>query len=427
MKEEQNQFTETLEERSNRLERTKRTLPAAIAEHLGVKPPSNRKQRRARHKLIRAHKTERFTELNKRLDEGRLIVADLGKNNAHFYNAKTKEEYKVSLSDLASLDLPGLQAGYVIVFEEAHYRSRGETSKAQAFEHHQLLQLFHAAIEKDVILYMFPQCNTPKARGFALGTTAKPKEDIDDCKSIADTVLNRRKMASLREFIPISMDEYKSISADWIADLQKLNEDCNLLRNRDYCYREKDSQFFKLIKGCAEYLAPRLTATQLQLMNFSFGKKGLLVDPYKWYNKVVYIAMTLIGLDEEEQIVMRYRTLTVKGEKVQKPPTWKYVQQRFFGFSPYHFKAGITASNLKMHMLQKHSLFKIVRPKVDPNRKDSPRVPWTDETHAQLEDSRKRFRDDVHVIWTLMKEYLTAELAFQSPAADHPVKPLQTA
>lgn len=394
---------------AQRLERIKQMLPASITQHLGIEAPGNRKQRRQRNKLVRFYRKGRRQELLKRINSGKVITVDLGKNNVHIYNAATKEEYKLSYERFVNLDIDGLDESYVIVMEEAHYRARGESSKAQALEYDQLLQLFDNAYAKGVLLYMFPQCNTPKARGFAFGVTAKPADDIQDCIAIADMVINRTAMASLREFVPISMEQFKDISAARSAEVYRLNADLNYWRNFGYYYDERDTNpLGQLIVGCAHYLSDVLTDTQKDLLRFSFGKKGQIIEPGKWYNKIAYLLMTVVSMDDDGNLVTRTRADNGL------VPNWRFVAQRWLGFSPYHFKAGTAASNVKMHMLQKHTSFRVERPKVDPKKDDSPRVAWNDETHALLQDARIRFRNDFKVIWEHVKQYALGQLQSQA-------------
>jgi hypothetical protein len=393
---------------AQRLERIKQMLPASVTQHLGVEAPGNRKQRRARRKLIRFYHKDRKQELQNRINSGKVFTVDLGKNSVHVYDCSTKKQYKISFDDFVNLNIEGLDSSCLVVMEESHYRSRGETSKAQALEYEQLLQLFDNAYEKGVMLYMFPQCNTPKARGFKFGVTAKPADDIQDCIAIADMVINRTDMASLREFVPISMEQFKSISAGRSADIQQLNEDANYWRNFDYYYADRATNpLGQLIVGCADYLAGVLTDTQKELLRFSFGKKGQLTGPGGWYNKVAYLIMTVVSMDDDGNLIARTR----KDNGLV--PNWRYVAQRLLGFSPYHFKAGTAASNVKMHMLQKHANYRIERPKIDPKKEDSKRVAWNDETHALLQDSRIRFRKDFKAIWEHVKHYALGQLQTQ--------------
>lgn len=394
---------------AKRLERIKQMLPASITQHLGIKAPGNRKQRRARNKLVRFYRKQQRQELLTRINSGHVITVDLGKNNVHIYNAATKEEHRLSYEAFVNLDIEGLDESFVLVMEEAHYRARGESSKAQALEYEQLLQLFDNAHAKSVLLYMFPQCNTPKARGFTFGVTAKPADDIQDCIAIADMVINRTAMASLREFVPISMEQFKDISAARSEDVYRLNADANYWRNFGYYYDDRlTNPLGQMIVGCANYLAGKLNATQKDLLRFSFGKKKQLVEPKNWYNKIAYILMTVVSMDDDGNLIARTRADNGL------VPNWRFVAQRWLGFSPYHFKAGTAASNVKMHMLQRHNSFNVDRPKVDPNKDDSPRVAWDDETHALLQDARIRFRNDFKVIWEHVKQYALGQLQMQA-------------
>src|SRR5210317_738726 len=98
----------------------------------------------------------------KRLGDNKVIVIDLGKNSATYYNALTKELTSTSHRDV--LNLPSKYNGYLFISEDAHLGTpqRGK-SLAQSFSEKDILKFLASSKENDNLVYFFPQKLTYRA------------------------------------------------------------------------------------------------------------------------------------------------------------------------------------------------------------------------------------------------------------------------
>ena len=134
-------------------------IPNGLRRFKAIGQPANRQQRREFNKLRRRYKTQRYQMLLKALKERQIVVADLGKVQAHYYNAADDRGLDASVvthEQLLNLDIPGLKPGMILIIEKAHLCARNPRSKSQTFTYNQLFELFELAEEKDILIYAFP-------------------------------------------------------------------------------------------------------------------------------------------------------------------------------------------------------------------------------------------------------------------------------
>ena len=280
----------------------------------------------------------------------KFIVCDIGKKETYVFVPETNNHYVISNEDFIQLNVPELN-GHDIVIEDAHIRAQEDDSLAQSWTIEQLRYLRTVADSKGVEILCFPQKVTPKARKVAsigLREDLFPKSDPNDIESIA-FYLQEFPYAydALKVFDPV---EYKTFEKDVThiyADRDSLTEDSNGARNKKYGIKtDYTDAVIEWIKKYLFKLASELDSDTREWAGIELNKNNSgLKDGLKKYTssklKFIYgIINTLIVPSTGEPRVR---------SDINKVPYWKYAKKVYFGLTPYHMHAGVTASNYKYH------------------------------------------------------------------------------
>ena len=281
------------------------------------------------------------------------IVCDIGKKITHIYNPRSKNVYKIEHSDFIDLNIPELEFGDAIVIEDAHIRTQEENSLAQAFKLEELQKLGKNADDNGNEVLSFPQKVTPKARKVASLELPEliEKTDANDIQAIAYYLENFEGVFNtLKPFNPISLQEHEKNSSHIYADRDVLTEDSNTARNEKYGIKtDYEDSVVNWIKKYIDKLAFELDEETRNWSGLVYSK-GSKNKPPK-----LLPSLTNYSNDKLKFIYGVINTiLTPSGElrlrsDIKKPPYWKYAKQVYFGLTPYHMHAGVTASNYKYH------------------------------------------------------------------------------
>lgn len=277
------------------------------------------------------------------------IVCDIGKKITHVYNPRTKNIYKIEHQDFINLNIPELEPGDAIVIEDAHIRTQEENSLAQAFKLEELLQLGKFADDNQNEILSFPQKVTPKARKVASLEFPEliEKTDANDIQAIAYYLENFEGVFNtLKPFNPISLEEHEKNCSHIYADRDSLTDDSNAARNEKYGIKtDYEDYITRWIKKYITKLAFNLDTETREWAGIEMNSKGNALKPgllnytsdkLKFIYGVINTILTPSG-------ELRLRS------DIKKPPYWKYAKQVYFGLTPYHMHAGVTASNYKYH------------------------------------------------------------------------------
>jgi len=277
------------------------------------------------------------------------IVCDIGKKITHVYNPRTKNVYKIEHSDFIRLNIPELEPGDAIVIEDAHIRTQEENSLAQAFKLEELLQLGKFADDNQNEILSFPQKVTPKARKVASLENPEliEKTDANDIQAISYYLKNfEGVLNTLKPFNPISLEEHEDNCSHIYVDRDALTEDSNTARNEKYGIKtDYEDCITQWIKKYITKLAFNLDTETREWAGIEMNSKGNALKPgllnyssdkLKFIYGVINTILTPSGK-------LRLRS------DIKKPPYWKYAKQVYFGLTPYHMHAGVTASNYKYH------------------------------------------------------------------------------
>lgn len=280
------------------------------------------------------------------------FLADVGNNKIHILNSKTKVCSEISPLDFINLDIPGLKKGDSIIIEDAHLRSRENVSLAQPFTIEELISLKKKTSSKNVSILLFHQKKTPKVRVIASVALKRSdlleKTDINDLKSI-DYYLEKfpEVFLRLKKFDPCSLEEHEKKMEHIYRDRTNLTEHSNEARNNNYGIKtEYSDPIVEWIKRNLIHLASRLPDDTRSWANIEYNKKGThLNEGLKNYtsDKIKFLYQVINTIIDPKTGEPRVRSDNGK------PPYWKYVKSVYFGLTPYHMKAGVTASNYKWH------------------------------------------------------------------------------
>lgn len=275
-----------------------------------------------------------------------LYIADCGKSEAHVFNNDTQFYQVISHIDLLELNVPGIAAGDRLVIEEVHLRPRENNSLAQPYTYEQLLQLKQRLLSRHIIISLFPNELTPKARSI----TGLEKSDENDVRSIGnylDEFPNEEQ--ALKIYNPVSTEEHQQQHFHIWKDRELLSSDVNVARNNAYgfdseTYDEVTRWVYANALILCDLLGPELAAD----IGLTKHKRTGQLTKIKTPSRIYTILATLMRPNGE----LRLRSDT------QALPEWKYVKKYFFCLSPYHRRGGVVASNYKYHMRPAISGFK---------------------------------------------------------------------
>ena len=280
----------------------------------------------------------------------KFIVCDIGKKETYVFVPETKNHYVISNENFIKLNIPELDK-HDIVIEDAHIRAQEDDSLAQSWTIDQLRQLRSVADSMDIEILCFPQKVTPKARKIAsivLNEDLLEKTDSNDIESIAFYLQEfPEAYDALKIFDPVEYKTFEKKVCHIYADRDALTEDSNGARNQKYGIKTDYSDaVVEWIKKYLFRLASELDSDTRQWAGIELNKNNSgLKDGLKKYTspklKFVYgIINTLI--------VPSTGKLRVRSD-INKVPYWKYAKKVYFGLTPYHMHAGVTASNYKYH------------------------------------------------------------------------------
>ena len=282
----------------------------------------------------------------------KFITCDIGKKQTFVFVPETNNHYVISNEDFIQLNVPELN-GHDIVIEDAHIRSQEDDSLAQSWTIEQLRYLRAAADSKGVEILCFPHKVTPKARKIAsigLREDLLPKSDPNDIESIA-FYLQKFPEAyyTLKVFDPVEYKIFEKKVSHIYADRDYLTEQSNESRNKEYGIGTNPDLDYvsKWIKKYISVLAFNLSNETRKFWKLDLNKQktALLPSITSYKNKSVLKAVynVINTILDPNTGKPRLRS------DINKPPYWKYAKSVYFGLTPYHMHAGVTASNYKYH------------------------------------------------------------------------------
>ena len=291
----------------------------------------------------------------------KFITADIGKKQTIVYVPETKNHHVISTDQFLELNIPELD-GHDIVIEDAHIRSQEDDSLAQSWTIDQLRQLRSIADSTGTQIFCFPQKVTPKARKIAsigLREELLEKTDKNDVESIA-FYLHEFPEAyyALKVFNPMEYKTFEKNVSHIYADRNSLTEDSNESRNLEYGIgidNDYDDHVSRWIKKYIPVLAFNLSNETREFWKLELNRKknalkpGILNYTSKTVLKQIYNVINTLIIPDTGELRVRSDRAKLNIDEKKKVPNWKYAKKVYFGLTPYHMHAGVTASNYKYH------------------------------------------------------------------------------
>ena len=280
----------------------------------------------------------------------KFITCDIGKKEVYVYVPESKNHHTISTDQFLELDIPEMN-GHDVIIEAAHLMAQEDDSLAHSWTIDQLIELRSNADLMDIEILCFPQKVTPKARKIAsigLREDLLEKTDKNDIESIAFYLQEfPEAYNSLKVFDPVEYKTFEKNVSHIYADRDSLTEDSNAARNQQYGIKtDYTDAVVEWIKKYLPKLAYNLDSETAQWAGLEMNAKGNALKPgllNYTSDKLKFIYGVINTILDPNTGKPRLRS------DINKPPYWKYAKKVFFGITPYHMHAGVTASNYKYH------------------------------------------------------------------------------
>ena len=280
----------------------------------------------------------------------KFIVCDIGKKEVYVYVPESKNHYTISTDQFLELKIPELD-GHDIVIEDAHLRSQEDDSLAQTWTIDQLKNLKILADLKRIEILCFPQKVSPKARkiaSIAVDSKYLNKNDDTDTFSIAFYLQEfPEAYDALKVFDPVEYETFEKKVSHIYADRDALTEDSNGARNQQYGIKtDYEDHVTKWIKNYITKLAFNLDKETAEWVGLEMNAKGNALKPgllNYTSDKLKFVYGVINTILDPNTGKPRVRS------DINKVPYWRYAKEVYFGLTPYHMHAGVTASNYKYH------------------------------------------------------------------------------
>ena len=359
------------------------------------------------------------------MNNSNFFVCDIGKKQITAYDNQNQVHSLVTIEEFLLLDIPGLDDGTRLVIEDAHLRARGEDSLAQTYTIDQLIDLKNLADKRNITILCFPQKVTPKARKIFSVLSGKgdgkliKKSDENDTQSIAFYLENFPNVfATLKKFNPIDAEKHEIKNTHIYEDRDLLTEDSNEARNNKYGIGKDNTHedaVSRWIKTNVSKLYGMLDQETRDFFKLELNSKGNglksnvlnYIDAGAGTLKPIYNVINTI-LRPNGDLRVRSDRAELDIDEDKKVPHWKYAKVVYFGITPYHTRAGVTASNYKWHKRKagnKNKISMAFEENGNPKEK-------TFESFEDLETIRKEMRHAdkcLQKLWTISRGMIITE------------------
>tara|TARA_B100000287_G_scaffold141200_1_gene132965 strand:- start:307 stop:1341 length:1035 start_codon:yes stop_codon:yes gene_type:complete len=339
-----------------------------------------------------------------------LFTADVGQGKVHIYDSGNDIFHsKLPEETLINLNIEGLKKGDCLVVECAHVREAHRFTMAQPFNFNQLTQLKENAEEKGIVLRLFPQKSTPKARKLA-GLGEKDKSDEADTKAIANFLLkDRSAFYALKEFVPTRLTDFQEKNDSIFDYIQLCNEDINPAKTSGYGFDKKKNPDYEdaVSKWITTYLVNIVAELGDEELVSALGikkhkKKGYIVDKE---NRIYTLVHSILRPNGKLRFRPDRENLPI--EDKYKVPNWKYIKAHYLGCKPYHMNQGVAASNYK------HWMRRAVSEYAYPGKKSSHttdfQVGMSFEELAKLKKARTKVDKMTQKIWYVLRKMIVED------------------
>jgi len=366
----------------------------------------------------------------KRLGDNKVIVIDLGKNSATYYNALTKELTSISHRDV--LNLPSKYNGYLFISEDAHLGTpQRSKSLAQSFSEKDILRFLASCKENDNLVYFFPQKLTYRA----LIYSNMEKSDDNDPIAIFNFLKNHHQTKLKNPPTSFKLSKVREEGYEFLKD-------CNLKNN--FTRKGDGKGNIYLSDPISSYVLSHLDQLEKTLSEeakFAFGltwknAKGQIIPTRytvgkkkgNWKLKSSDLKINLLctiispmkGVIARDPETETYKFIDGlhKRKGTGEIPSWKFAKKYVFRFSPFHQNGGVARSNLVYHGLRNYAIqeaknegFDFKRKKLD-SKGEKVTISMGDFTPQELEchtKLRKNYCCYIKEVYNTFREMLLTE------------------
>ena len=292
-----------------------------------------------------------------------LFTADYGNNKFHVYDSgNDKFHEKITKQNFVDLNLSGLEQGDTLVVECAHLREWHKKTMAQPLKFDELIKFKKNCDDKGIIIKLFPQNSSPKARKLAGYESQKTNSkfqklygistDEADTRSMANFLLkDRSAFYALKDFVPTKLEDYHDKDDNIFNYIQESNEDINPAKTQGYGFdknNEYEDDVSRWIKDyylkLTEYLDGDIEL--IETIGLKYLKNGTLKIAIP--NRIYTLVHSILRPNGELRVRPDRANLDI--DEKYKVPHWRYIKAHYLGCKPYHSQQGVAASNYKHWM-----------------------------------------------------------------------------
>ena len=360
-----------------------------------------------------------------------LFTADIGSGKIHYYDSDRDIFYgKQDISTLITGDIPGIKRGDVLVIEDAHLRElvEGGKSLAHTYTFTQLEEIHSTAQRVGFTIQLFPHKKTPVVRKLA-GYDSKDKTnrqflleynmstDEADVRSLAQFLKrDAEAFRCLKIFNPIREKTYHEKKEHIFDYRAESNLDLNLARTRGYGFDDDDDYddaIHQFIENQKYEICNRLTGEGIfdldgddkfsgpeliKSIGLTYSAKGGGLNKISSESRLYTLVASLLRPDGK----IRQRGFPPDHKfygKMLPATEWKWVKEHYFGFTPYHMKSGVAASNIKYHM----------RPAISSFEGKSLPAGATPEVYNDFKIGRRRADAVIKTVWHTLRNMIVKD------------------
>ena len=346
-----------------------------------------------------------------------LFTADYGNNKFHAYDSGSdKFHAKITNQNFVDLNLPGLERGDILVVECAHLREWHKKTMAQPLKFDELVKFKKNCDSKGIIIKLFPQNSTPKARKLSgyesQKTNAKFQKlygistDEADTRSMANFLLkDRSAFYALKDFVPTKLEDYQDKDNTIFDYIQQCNEDINPAKTQGYGF-DKDIEYEDNISRWIRDYYLKLTEyldgdkELIEAIGLKYLKNGKLKVAVP--NRIYTLVHSILRPNGELRVRPDRADLDI--DEKDKVPNWKYIKAHYLGCKPYHSQQGVPASNYK------HWMRRAVSEYANPNKRSANssdfQIGMTYDELTKLKEARTKVDKMTQKIWYAIRKMI---------------------
>ena len=297
------------------------------------------------------------TEYYNKIKNGKVAIIDFGKTKATITdlqgNLDTSKASVIQGTKQEILEIASKLKDYFIGAEDSHLGvpNLGE-SEAQGFKPDTLLKFYNDCENNNNSIGLLPQNFMPNASAYS----QLKKDDLNDGKAWAKWLIDNPQTSVKNRVKSFDLSPKREAA---FKMKKELDHHLNHARVKNNCigqqaYNMPDSPTLKFIAEHKEEIYSRCQPKTNEIFDITLNEKDGKVKLYTSktckdfaikMSQVYSVVACLYGKFNKE--TKTFSSEPVFREHENTLPTWKYAKRYLLGFTPFHTKAGVAASNIK--------------------------------------------------------------------------------